>query len=93
MQIVPANDPVPVFDCHVLLRKPTADNPSWIARCAAAPSVTATGSTERETLQSLVIRFKYFIQEYHAQSQPIPWVSPELSPEPGEVERWIPVHL
>jgi len=93
MHIVSTTEPVPVFDCHVLLRKPTAAGEPWQARCAAAPSVSATGSTERETLQSLVIRFKYFIQEYRQQSQPIPWVSPEQTPAADEVERWIPVHL
>lgn len=93
MHIVSSPESVPVFDCHVLLRKPTESEQRWQARCAAAPSVTAFGSTERETLQAIVIRFKYFIEEYRRESQPIPWTTPELIPEAGEVERWIPVHL
>ncbi len=93
MLTLPTAGEVPVFDCHVLLRRPGRTGESFQARCANAPAVTSTGLTEREALQSIVIRFKYFIQEHQAQGQPIPWLNPELSPEPGEVERWIPVHL
>lgn len=85
--------PAPVYDCHVLLRKPTEPGGRWIARCAAAPEVAADGPTERETLIALVTRFKFFLHEHCAQSQPIPWRSPPLSPQDGEVERFIPVHL
>ncbi|OYW20643.1 MAG: hypothetical protein B7Z55_06975 [Planctomycetales bacterium 12-60-4] len=82
-----------MLNCHVLLRRPTDAGELYVARCAAAPSVTSSGSTEREALQAIVIRFKYFIQEHRGTGRPIPWISPEATPEPGEVERWIPVHL
>jgi hypothetical protein len=93
MHTLPTTGSVPVFDCHVLIRRRTEPGGKLFARCAAAPSVTAEGTTEREVLQSIVIRFKYFVQEHLGQQQPIPWTVPELTPEPGEVERWIPVHL
>lgn len=84
---------IPVFNCHVYLRRPTAENGLFQARCASASEVTSSGATERECLQSMVIRFKYFVQEHRAQGQPIPWVEPELPREADEVERWISVHL
>lgn len=84
---------VPVFNCHVLLHRPTESGGRFSARCAAAPEVTAEGFTERETLQSLVIRFKYFIEQHRSQGQAIPWQDPELLPGEGEVERWVSVHL
>ncbi len=88
-----ARDPVPVFDCHVLLRRPGHPGELFQARCAAAPDVTAQGATEREVLQALVIRFKYFVEQYHARGETIPWQTPETPPAADEVERWIPVHL
>lgn len=93
MTSLPMSDAVPVFDCHVLLRRPSGPDEKYVARCAAAPEVTAEGHTEREVLQSLVIRFKYFLQEHRSVGQPIPWRVPELAPAPDEVERWISVHL
>jgi hypothetical protein len=86
-------DPVPVYDCHVLLTKPAAPGEPWRARCAAAPDVHAEGANERAVLQTLVTRFKFFLHEHRLKGEPIPWTQPELTPVAGEVERWIPVHL
>lgn len=83
----------PVFNCHVLLTKPSSPGQPWRARCAAAPQVTAEGHSERSVLQTIVSRFKFFLWEHQQQGRPIPWTTPELSPVPGELERWIPVHL
>lgn len=85
--------PVPVFDCHVLLTKPATPADSWSARCAAAETVTAEGPTERDVLMKIVSRFKFFVHEHHVRGEPIPWTNPPLSPQPGDLERWIPVHL
>lgn len=90
--MIPLGSSVPVYDCHILLRKPRGPGERFQARCARAPEVIAEGATERETLQSLVIRFKYFLEE-HRKTGTIPWREPALSPEPDEVERFIPVHL
>jgi hypothetical protein len=89
----PSGPAVPVFDCHVLLRKPSQPGERFAARCARAPHVQATGTTERETLQQIYIRFKYFLTEHQSQGQAVPWHDPPCQPEPGEVERWIPIHL
>jgi len=86
-------DPVPVFNCHVLVRKPTAAGEPWTARCATAAEITADAPTERELLQKIVSRFKFFVHEHHVQGEPIPWTDPPLTPQPGELERFIPVHL
>jgi hypothetical protein len=85
--------PVPVFDCHVLMTKPASPVDYWRARCARAPQIIAEGATERETLMAIVSRFKFFVHEHHVKKEPIPWTDPALSPETGEVERFIPVHL
>ena len=84
---------VPVFDCHVLLAKPSVAGAPWRARCAAAPQIESEGATERAALQALVTRFKFFLHEHRLRNEPIPWQQPELTPSPNEVERWIPVHL
>jgi hypothetical protein len=90
---LPVTTPVPVFDCHVLLTKPASPGERWQARCARAPQIIADGATERETLMAIVSRFKFFVHEHHVKKEPIPWADPALSPGPGEVERFIPVHL
>jgi len=85
--------PTPVFDCHVLLTKPSSPGQPWRARCAAAPQVTAEGDSERAVLQTMVSRFRFFLFEHQQRGEPVPWTTPELTAAPGEIERWIPVHL
>jgi hypothetical protein len=89
----PVDGPVPVFNCHVLLTKPTAPGELWTARCATAATITADGSTERDVLQKMASRFKFFVHEHHVRGESIPWTTPPLSPAPGELERFFPVHL
>ena len=85
--------PVPVFDCHVLLTKPAEPGGMWQARCANAAEVTADGPTERDVLQKIVSRFKFFVHEHQLRKEPIPWTTPPLTASAGELERWIAVHL
>lgn len=85
--------PVPVFDCHVLLTKPSSPEERWRARCSRAPHIVADGATERDTLMAIVSRFKFFVHEHHVRKEPIPWTDPPATPTNGEVERFIPVHL
>ena len=88
-----SSSPVPVFDCHVLLTKPVDAGGLWTARCATAAGVTADAATEREVLHKIVSRFKFFVHEHHVRGEPIPWTTPPLAAQPGELERFIPVHL
>jgi hypothetical protein len=88
-----STSPVPVFDCHVLLTKPASPGDPWTARCATATGVTAAAATEREVLQQIVSRFKFFVHDHHLRNEPIPWTTPPLTAAPGELERFIPVHL
>lgn len=90
---LPTTGVVPVFDCHVLLTKPAEPGGLWTARCAAAATVTAEGPSERDVLQKIVSRFKFFVHEHHLRNEPIPWTTPPLIPQPGDLERWIAVHL
>ena len=82
--------PVPVFDCHVLL-KPTDSGVE--ARSANLDGVTASGPTERDALLAIVKIFKRTVADYHGRNEPIPFRSEPEKPQDGEVERWVPVHL
>jgi len=83
---------VPVFDCHVLLSGPD-DAGRYRARAANLDGVTGGGTSERQTLLSVVTAFKAVVGDFHRNGEPIPWKEPPETPVPGEVERWIPVHL
>jgi hypothetical protein len=86
---VPQN--VPVFDCRVIISP--ADAEGWrSARVANLPEITARGQNERELLRAIVTQFKAAVIRYHAQGA-IPWQDPPLAAQPGDSERWIPVHL
>ena len=82
--------PVPVFDCHVLL---THTDSGVTARTANMDGVTAAGPTERDALLAIVKTFKKTVEQHHQNKQPIPFLAEPHKPEPGEVERWVPVHL
>ena len=82
---------VPVYDCHVLLSGPD-ESGAYRARLAAFDGITATGSTERDVLLAIVKAFKDRLIRLSEAGEKIPWKTTE-SPAPGEVERWIPVHL
>lgn len=82
---------VPVFDCHVILcRSPEGE---YVARSSRLAGVTGRGPTERAALQEVVAAFKQAVRQYVASGRPIPWRDPPEQPQPGESQRWIPVHL
>ena len=83
--------PVPVYDCHVILSAP---DPSGMitARVSNLPEITARGSSERHILQTIVKDFKAALVRYREAGEEIPWQRP-AKPQPGETQRWIPVHL
>jgi hypothetical protein len=87
-----ASAPVAVFDCRVILSPPD-DRGTIAARCATLPSVTATGPDERQTLRAIVEAFKVQVQTHLEAGEPIPWADPPETPQEGEAQRWIPVHL
>ena len=85
-------NPVPLFSCHIILSK--ADDRGIInGRTANFAGITASGSSERDVLTSLSKQFKDTVMRLHADKQPIPLIEPPESPQAGEVERFIPVHL
>ncbi|MEZ6132127.1 MAG: hypothetical protein R3C59_25990 [Planctomycetaceae bacterium] len=84
--------PVPVFNCHVILSPSDADG-RRTGRVANLAGITATGVTERDLLTSVMKQFKAVIQQYIREEKPIPFVDPPETPRVGEVERFIPVHL
>ena len=91
-QARPVAGNVPVYNCHGRLSAP--DAAGWItARCCNLPEVRARGKTQREALATLVAAFKVAITRYRSAGQPIPWAEDSTTPEPGEQDRWIAVHL
>lgn len=85
-------NPVPVFNCIVILEKPDADG-QRMGRVANLGGITSKGSSERDILTAIVKKFKAAVQEYTAKNQAIPWIDPPQKPEAGEAQRFIPVHL
>ena len=85
-------NPVPVFNCHVLLKKNEATG-RLHARLANLDGITAEGTSERDVLTAISRKFKAAMQEYHQAKKEIPWVEPARTPESGEFERFLPVHL
>lgn len=83
---------VPVFNCVVILT-PVPGGTRLIGRIANLAGISAEGNTERDVLIQLTKRFKATIQEYSLRQQPIPWVDPPENPGPGEMQRFIPIHL
>lgn len=83
---------VPVFNCIVILNRDTTTD-RLTARVANLTGITAEGNAERELLMLLTKRFKSYVQECLQSNRAIPWIDPPESPEPGEQQRFIPVHL
>lgn len=63
------------------------------AQCSTLPHIAGTGGTEREALLAVVAAFKQELRRYIERGEAIPWADPPLTRQPGQQERWIPVHL
>lgn len=81
----------PVYDCHIIISGPN-DQGTLHGVVSNLPQITATAKDERALLRKLVDQFKTVLIEYSKQNQEIPWVS-KAKPEPGQQQRWVPVHL
>lgn len=85
-------NPVPVFSCHVILSVPDADGKTT-GRVANLDGISATGTTEREILTSVMKQFREVMQRYTSEGKQIPFREKPDQPGEGEAERFIPVHL
>lgn len=83
---------VPVYNCLVLVA-PRNSVGLVVVRAANLAGLSAAGKTEREALQALVPAFKAALAAFHERGEPIPWLDPPESPQPGDQQRWIAVHL
>lgn len=83
---------VPVFNCVVILNRDAVTS-RLSARVANLAGFNAEGNAERELLMLLTKRFKTFAQDCVQNNRPIPWIDPPESPQSGELQRFIPVHL
>ncbi len=92
LEIVDDGHPsVPVFDCHVILSPADADGVIR-GRVSTLPEIATSGRNEREILRKLVADFKTAVGGYVNRGEAIPWTASEAL-QPGESQRWIPVHL
>lgn len=85
------NQSVPVYDCHVIIKKNEVDG-RWSGFVSNLPSVTATALNERDLLRSISTQFKARLVQFAHEKQEIPWQA-DQKPRPDEQQRWIPVHL
>ncbi len=83
---------VPVFNCHIYLSSPPEGGPV-VARGANLSEIRVEGRSDREALAAAVRAFKEAIGRSLAGGQAIPWIDPPLPAEPGERQRWVPVHF
>ncbi len=83
---------VPVFNCIVYV-SPRDTEGMIVARAAELAGMEGRGKSEREALALVVAQFKNFVSRRYAAGDVIEWLSPPLSPEPGDVQRLIAVHL
>jgi hypothetical protein len=83
--------PVPVFNCIVhVMQLPTG---GVRARVANLSGLECEAPHERAALATLVKQFKQQVITLMQAGQPIPWIEPPQPAEPGEQQRFIPVHL
>ncbi len=82
--------PVPVYNCHVFIKKSEG---KYQARFANIEIATITAGNERAALSQAVANFKSHIVECASAGNPVQWLNPPLDKEDDEVERLIPVHL
>ena len=82
----------PVFNCLVIVSPRDAEG-VVCARAAELPDIEGRGKTEREALAQVVAQFKNFVFRRYAAGDEIPWLKPPLAPGPGDMQRFIAVHL
>ena len=82
---------VPVFDCIVYLARETGGGVR--ARVVNLAGLECTAGSEREALAKLIPAFKQRVAELTRNNTPIPWIDPLPPAEPGEMKRFVPVHL
>jgi hypothetical protein len=85
----PAN--VPVFSCIVYVSRDAGGGVR--ARVANLSGLECTAASEREALGKIVPAFKQRVGELMHNGIQIPWIEPPTPAEPGEQQRYIPVHL
>lgn len=86
------NPTVPVYDCRVFVAN-SEDGRGVVIRCVNTPDLVVNAGNERDGLREMVKQFRAMAERLRAAGEPVPVADPAARPEPGEQERWIPVHL
>jgi hypothetical protein len=84
--------PIPVFNCQVIVT-PSVNGSPWLGRSANFEGLEASGDSERAVLQQIVKAFKSLAAQKLKQGEELAQKAPPENPLPGEVVRWIAVHL
>lgn len=92
LPVVSPPDPVPVYDCHVILSGPDAHG-RLTGRVTTLPGLQAAAASERALLTELVRQFKQVLVDCRTAGRPVPWIAHPDAPRGDERQRWIPVHL
>ena len=87
-----ADSDVPVFNCLVIV-SPRDTEGLISARAAELAGMEGRGKSEREALAQVVAQFKDFVSRRYAVGDEIPWLKPPQTPQSGEEQRFIAVHL
>ena len=86
-------EPIPVFNCQVLIGRLNKDPSQVRARVANLAGIEVVAESERTAMQQVVAAFKERVTRSRAESRPIPWLDPPQAAEPHEQTRLIAVHL
>lgn len=83
---------VPVYNCLALVAPRNAEGIVH-ARAANVSDLRTSGASEREALQHLVGAFKIIVSQSLAEGREVPLLKEPHPAQPGEVQRFIAVHL
>lgn len=92
VRLIGEPQPVPVFNCRVIVAPRDAAG-KVVARAAELADLSAVGDSDREALQKVVAAFKAKVAQHVAAGEEIPWARPGDTPQAGEREYFVAVHL
>lgn len=92
VRLIGEPESVPVFNCRVIVSPRDADG-KVVARAAELAELLAAGETDREALQKVVAAFKAKMTAHVQAGEDIPWIRPGDTPQTGEREYFVAVHL
>ncbi len=90
-QPLPIGERPPAFGCIVYIRRHPSGGVA--ARVANLPGLAVDAADERSAIRQLVPMFRQRVAAASEAGQPSPLIEPPEPIGPGEVKRFLPVHL